>query len=269
MGHRVTEIDCRVEVDGPKHSVKNYVMDIIYYLIEKNNHMCYYLFGDFMKKVLITGGATGIGKATALEFASKGYDVYITYNETLPDYDGVKKIKCNLENVDEITELFAQFNFIDVLVNNAGVSLVKQINDTRECEYDKVNDVNAKAPFFCCREAVKLMLKEHKGAIINVSSMWGQTGASCEVAYSMSKSAVIGLTKSLASELAPSNITVNCVCPGIIDTRMNSCFNREELKEQVPMGRLGTPQEIASAILFFAENRYITGQILGVNGGIV
>lgn len=222
-----------------------------------------------MKKVLITGGATGIGKAAALEFVSKGYDVYSTYNNTLPDYDGVTKLKCNLENVDEIAQLFSSFESLDVLVNNAGISLIKQINDTEECEYDKVNDINAKASFFCCKEAVKLMLKNHNGAIINVSSMWGQIGASCEVAYSMSKAAVIGLTKSLASELAPSNITVNCVCPGIINTRMNVCFDKSELESEVPLGRLGTAEEVASAILFLAENKYVTGQVLGVNGGIV
>lgn len=231
--------------------------------------MCYYLYGDFMKKVLITGGATGIGKSTAQLFVKKGYDVYITYNNTRPDFDGVKAVKCNLENIDEIINLFSLFDSLDVLVNNAGVSIIKQINDTTEQDYDLVNNVNAKAAFFCCKEAVRLMLKEHKGSIINVSSMWGQVGASCEVAYSMSKSAVIGLTKALAQELAPSNITVNCVCPGIIDTRMNSAFDKAELEAEVPLGRLGTTDEVAQAIAFFAENGYVTGQVLGVNGGIV
>lgn len=222
-----------------------------------------------MKKVLITGGATGIGRACALAFKEKGYDVYITYNNTEPDYDGVTAIKCNLESVGDIEELFERFDNLDVLVNNAGVSLISMINDTSERQYDYVNSINAKAPFFCSKAAVSLMLKKHRGAIINISSMWGQTGASCEVAYSMSKAAVIGLTKALASELAPSNITVNCVCPGIIDTRMNACFNKSELKDEVPLGRLGTPKEVAEAVLFFAENDYITSQVLGVNGGIV
>ena len=136
-------------------------------------------------------------------------------------------------------------------------------------EYDIVSDVNAKSYFFCSKQAVKSMIKKHRGAIINVSSMWGQLGASCEVAYSMSKAAVIGLTKALSQELAPSGITVNCVSPGIIDTRMNSQFNKAELENEVPVGRLGTPDEVAKAILFFAENDYVTGQVLGVNGGIV
>lgn len=222
-----------------------------------------------MKKVLITGGATGIGKATALLFKQKGYDVFITYNQSEPDFDGITKIKCNLENENEIIELFNQIKSIDVLVNNAGISLIKQINDTTAEEYDKIMRINARSYFLCSREAIKLMLKSHSGAIVNVSSMWGQLGASCEIAYSMSKAAVIGLSRSLAQELAPSGITVNCVCPGIIDTRMNSMFEKSELEEEVPIGRLGTAEEVADAIYFLSQNKYITSQILGVNGGIV
>lgn len=222
-----------------------------------------------MKKVLITGGATGIGKATALLFKQKGYDVFITYNQSEPDFYGITKIKCNLENENEIIELFNQITSIDVLVNNAGISLIKQINDTTAEEYDKIMRINARSYFLCSREAVKLMLKSHSGAIVNVSSMWGQLGASCEIAYSMSKAAVIGLSRSLAQELAPSGITVNCVCPGIIDTRMNSMFEKSELEEEVPIGRLGTAEEVADAIYFLSQNKYITSQILGVNGGIV
>ena len=222
-----------------------------------------------MEKVLITGGATGIGKAAALLFAQKGYDVFITYNQSEPDFDGVTKIKCNLQNEDEIVNLFNQIENIDILVNNAGISLVKQINDTTAQEYDKIMSINARSYFLCCREAVKLMLKNHKGAIVNVSSMWGQMGASCEIAYSMSKFAVVGLTHSLAQELAPSGITVNCICPGIIDTRMNEMFDIKELEAEVPIGRLGTAQEVAQAIYYLTQNKYITSQILGVNGGII
>lgn len=222
-----------------------------------------------MKKVLITGGATGIGKATAMLFAQKGYDVFVTYNQTEPDFDNITKIKCNLENEEDILNLFKTLQNIDVLVNNAGVSLIKQINDTTAEEYDRIMSVNARSYFLCSREAVKLMLKKHEGAIVNVSSMWGQTGASCEIAYSMSKAAVIGLTRSLAEELAPSGITVNCVCPGIIDTRMNSMFDKKELEEEVPLGRLGTSEEVAEAIYYLTQNKYITAQILGVNGGII
>lgn len=222
-----------------------------------------------MKKVLITGGATGIGKATAMLFAQKGYDVFVTYNQTEPDFDNVTKIKCNLENEEDILNLFEKVKNIDILVNNAGISLIKQINDTTAEEYDKIMNVNARSYFLCSREAVKLMLKKHEGAIVNVSSMWGQMGASCEIAYSMSKAAVIGLTRSLAEELAPSKITVNCVCPGIIDTRMNGMFDKKELEEEVPLGRLGTSEEVAEAIYYLTQNKYITAQILGVNGGII
>lgn len=222
-----------------------------------------------MKKVLITGGATGIGKSTAMLFAQKGYDVFVTYNQTKPDFDGVTKIKCNLENEEDILNLFKTVGNINILVNNAGISLIKQINDTTAEEYDKIMSVNARSYFLCSREAIKLMLKNHEGAIVNVSSMWGQTGASCEIAYSMSKAAVIGLTRSLAEELAPSAITVNCVCPGIIDTRMNNMFDKNELEEEVPLGRLGTSEEVADAIFYLTQNKYITAQILGVNGGII
>jgi len=222
-----------------------------------------------LKKVLITGGATGIGKSTAMLFAQKGYDVFVTYNQTKPDFDGVTKIKCNLENEEDILNLFKTVGNIDILVNNAGISLIKQINDTTADEYDKIMSVNARSYFLCSREAIKLMLKNHEGAIVNVSSMWGQTGASCEIAYSMSKAAIIGLTRSLAEELAPSGITVNCVCPGIIDTRMNNMFDKNELEEEVPLGRLGTSEEVADAIFYLTQNKYITAQILGVNGGII
>lgn len=221
-----------------------------------------------MKKVLITGGATGIGKACALKFMDAGYDVYITYNNTLPDYD-VKKIKCDLKSLDDIKAAFDEVGDIDALVNNAGVSLIKMINDVTLDDYEKVTSVNERAVYFCSKYAALSMLKNHSGAIINISSMWGQAGASCETLYSMTKAGVIGLTKALAQELAPSGVTVNCVAPGIIDTRMNSQFDKDELSAEVPLGRLGTADEIANAVLFFAENSYITGQTLGVNGGIV
>lgn len=221
-----------------------------------------------MKKALITGGATGIGKATAILLQQNGYDVYITYNKTEPDYE-VKAIKCNLENIDEIENAINEIGNIDLLVNNAGVSLIKMINDITADDYEKMTAVNERAVYFASKFAALKMIREQSGAIINISSMWGQVGASCETLYSMTKAGVIGLTKALAKELAPSNITVNCIAPGIIDTRMNNMFDAEELKKEVPLGRLGIPEEIAKAVLFFAENPYITGQILGVNGGIV
>ena len=209
-----------------------------------------------MKKALITGGATGIGKATALLLAKNGYDVYITYNSTEPNYE-IKKIKCNLESIDEIKSTVEAVGGVDVLVNNAGVSL------------KKICAVNERAVYFMSKYCALDMIKKQSGAIINISSMWGQVGASCETLYSMTKAGVIGFTKALAQELAPSSITVNCIAPGIIDTRMNSMFDADELAKEVPLGRLGTPEEIANAVLFLAENKYITGQVLGINGGTV
>lgn len=221
-----------------------------------------------MKNVLITGGATGIGKACAQLFIKNGYNVYITYNETEPDYE-VNKIKCDLRNLDDIKAVFDKVKNTDILINNAGISLIKMINDVDEKDYEEVDFINQRAVYFMSKYALKDMIAKKEGAIINVSSMWGQCGASCETLYSMTKAGVIGFTKALAQEVAPSNITVNCVAPGIIDTRMNDMFDKNELIDEVPIGRLGTAEEVAQTILFFAQNRYITGQILGVNGGIV
>lgn len=221
-----------------------------------------------MKKALITGGATGIGKATAILLQQNGYDVYITYNQTKPDYEA-NAIKCNLENIDEIESTVESIGRVDLLVNNAGVSIIKMINDITAEDYEKMTAVNERAVYFASKFSALKMIREQSGAIINISSMWGQVGASCETLYSMTKAGIIGLTKALAKELAPSNITVNCIAPGIIDTRMNNMFDTEELKEEVPLGRLGTPEEIAQAVLFLAESPYITGQVLGVNGGAI
>lgn len=220
-------------------------------------------------KVLITGGATGIGKACAELFRDSGYEVYITYNETAPETEGVTAFKCDLKNIKEIESLFEKTGFVDVLVNNAGVSLIKMLNDVTVEDYEALTAVNERAVYFCSKYASLGMLKNKSGAIVNISSVWGECGASCETLYSMTKAAVIGFTKALAKELAPSGITVNCVTPGIIETRMNACFDKAELESEVPLGRLGTPEEVAAAVLFLAESRYVTGQILGVNGGMI
>lgn len=222
-----------------------------------------------MRKVLITGGATGIGRECARLFAQKGDDVFITYHETQPDIDCASPVKCDLRKERDIKKLFAAFKTLDVLVNNAGVSLIKMINDTTFSDYDELMAVNSRAVYFCAKEAARLMLKTHSGAIINIASMWGETGASCETLYSMSKAGVIGFTKALAKELAPSGITVNCVSPGIIDTRMNAQFQAHELIEDVPLGRLGSPYDVARTVYFLAGSAYITGQDISVSGGIV
>ena len=225
--------------------------------------------GGTMKKVLITGGATGIGSACARLFAEKGYDVFITCHESDPDLDCVTPIPCDLRKKEDIKALFSEFKTLDVLVNNAGVSLIKMINDTNFEDYEALMSVNARAVYFCCKEAANLMLKVHSGAIINIASMWGETGASCETLYSMSKAAVIGLTRALAKELAPSGITVNSVSPGIIDTRMNARFSERELVQEVPLGKLGSTYDVAETVFFLAGSSYITGQDISVSGGIV
>ncbi|MCR5208191.1 MAG: SDR family NAD(P)-dependent oxidoreductase, partial [Eubacterium sp.] len=161
--------------------------------------------------VLITGGATGIGKACAELFRDRGYGVFITFNETEPDISGVTAVKCDLRSLDEIKSLFEKTGTPDVLVNNAGVSLIKMINDTTPGDYESVTAVNERAVYFASKLATLGMLKNKSGAIVNISSVWGECGASCETLYSMTKAAVIGLTRALAKELAPSGITVNCV----------------------------------------------------------
>lgn len=222
-----------------------------------------------MKQVLITGGATGIGAATAQVFLERGYRVFVTVHQTVAELPGVTAIPCDITDPADVERLFAAVGTVDVLVNNAGISLIRQIQDTTPEDYDALMGVNCKGVFLCSRAAAVDMLRRHSGAIVNMSSMWGQVGASCETAYSMSKAGVIGFTRALAQELAPEGIAVNCVAPGIIDTRMNACFDRAELEAQVPMGRLGTPREVAEAVLYLAESPYVTGQVLGVNGGIV
>ncbi|MCD7722757.1 MAG: SDR family oxidoreductase [Clostridiales bacterium] len=222
-----------------------------------------------MKTALITGGTGGIGNATAQLFKEHGYEVFITYNSTEPDYAGTAAFRCDMRDCMQIEKLFSRFSSLDVLVNNAGVSLIKMINDTTPQDFENVVGVNLRGAYFAAKHASKLMLRKKSGAIINISSIWGEVGASCETLYSASKAGVIGFTKALAKELAPSGITVNSISPGVIDTRMNAAFSKEELIADIPLGRLGTAHDVARAALFLAENRYITGQDLSVSGGVV
>ena len=227
-----------------------------------------------MKQVLITGGATGIGAATAQVFLERGYRVFVTVHQTAAELPGVTAIPCDITDPAAVERLFAAVGTVDVLVNNAGISLIRQIQDTTPEDYDALMGVNCKGVFLCSRAAAVDMLRRHSGAIVNVSSMWGQVGASCEVHYSAAKAAVIGFTKALAKETGLSGITVNCIAPGVIDTDMNKNLDSETmeyLKEETPMNRLGTPHDIARTALFLADERsdFITGQIIGVNGGFI
>ena len=241
------------------------------------------------KTVIITGASKGIGAAMAILFARKGYNVVIGYNDSYQlakmlssslssqGYN-VVPIKVNVANKLEtdilIKEAVYKFGSVDVLINNAGVAFNALITDTEEFDSDKIFDVDLKGVFNCCKSVTPVMVNQKSGKIINISSMWGQVGASCEVAYSAAKAGVIGLTKALAKELAPSGITVNCIAPGLIDTSMNSNISVEDLNafvEDIPLGRMGTAEDIAETALFLASEGadYITGQVLGVNGGYV
>ncbi|MBR4123124.1 MAG: 3-oxoacyl-ACP reductase FabG [Clostridia bacterium] len=241
------------------------------------------------KTILITGASKGIGAATAILFAQKGYNVVINYNESYESASllcrslashgySVMAHKANVANRLEVElmvkETLYKFGSLDILVNNAGVAHQALLTDTDEIDFDRIIDVNLKGVYNCCKCVIPSMVSKQSGKIINISSMWGQVGASCEAAYSASKAGVIGLTKALAKELAPSGITVNAIAPGLIETGMNSHLSIEELSDfvsEIPLGRMGNADEIAAAIEFLASDKadYITGQILGINGGYV
>lgn len=238
---------------------------------------------------LVTGGSRGIGAEIALQFSALGYDVAIIYNNNSEaaenvvlkmreNIDNAFAFKCDVSNAFDVKALISQINSklgkINVLVNNAGIALDGLFTDTKEEEWDRVFNVNVKGVFNCTKAVLPDMINDKAGKIINISSMWGQVGASCEVAYSSSKAAVIGMTKALAKEVAPSGINVNCVCPGVIKTDMLGCYTDDDisaLKNQTPLGQLGTPVDIANMVSFLASDKaeFITGQIFGVNGGYV
>lgn len=225
-----------------------------------------------MKQVLITGGATGIGAATVQVFLERGYRVFVTVHQTAAELPGVTAIPCNITDPADVERLFAAVGTVDVLVNNAGISLIRQIQDTTPEDYDALMGVNCKGVFLCSRAAAVDMLRRHSGAIVNVSSMWGQVGASCEVAYSAAKGALLAMTKALAQELGPSGIRINAVAPGVIRTDMCASVAEdvlEDLRQQTPIERLGTPEDVAQAMAYLADAAFVTGQVLPVNGGFV
>lgn len=228
-----------------------------------------------MKTAIITGGTGAIGKALVAEF-SKDYRVVFTYNSNeddamiVSDKYGATAVQCDISKAEEIKKLTPYIKNCGLLINNAGISQIKLFTDITDEEWNKMIGVNLSGVFYLTRAVVPEMVHNKDGSIINISSVWGVHGASCEVHYSAAKAGVIGLTKALAKELGPSDIRVNCIAPGVIDSRMNSHLNAEELlelTESTPLGRMGTPDEIAHAARFFEQNRFATGQILGVDGG--
>ena len=228
-----------------------------------------------MKVVLVTGGVRGIGKSIALQFHKKGYRVCVTYSRDEESAKetaalGLETYRVDVSKENEVVALFQKIGKVDILVNNAGVSLIKQIQDVTYEEYNALMAVNMGGAFLCSREASKGMIDRQSGLIVNVSSVWGEVGGSCESVYSASKAALIGFTKALAKELGWSGIRVNSVSPGVIATRMNERFTAEDmqaLKEEIPMGRIGTGEDVAKAVLYLEENDYVTGIDLPVNGG--
>lgn len=241
------------------------------------------------KTVLITGASKGIGANLAIRFAEQGYNVVMNYNSSVQSAILLQKslsesgynviaFKANVKNrldVDlMVKETLYRFGSIDVLINNAGVAHQSLLTDISEQDWNNVIGVNLTGTFNCTQAVLPHMINQKSGSIINISSMWGEVGASCEVAYSAAKAGVIGFTKALAKEVGPSNITVNCIAPGLIETTMNHNMTIEDtaaIIDDTPMGRIGTTNDIAQAALFLASQdaSYITGQVLGVNGGFV
>lgn len=239
------------------------------------------------KTILITGASHGIGKAIAARFAADGFSLILNCRSDralLQDYADALSRTCGVQTLTIcgdvsdhtfVCDLFAQanntFGGVDVLVNNAGISHIGLLTDLSIDDWNRVIATNLTSVFSCCHEAVPYMVRQRSGCIINISSVWGNVGASCEVAYSASKGGVNSFTKALAKELAPSGITVNAIACGVIDTRMNDCFDADEraaLEAEIPIGRYGTPQEVAAlARQLAAAPSYLTGQILTLDGG--
>lgn len=233
-----------------------------------------------MRTVVITGGSRGIGAAAVRRFASEGDQVYFLYEKNtelakaLEQETGAVGIRCDVSDEDAVNAAFRQIGTVDVLVNNAGIVDYNPINWVSAETFRRVMDVNVTGMFLCCKAALSGMLQKQKGAIVNVSSMWGRVGSSCEVAYSTSKAAVIGMTKALAKELGPSGIRVNAVAPGVIQTDMVKNVApevMEELRQETPLEQLGQPEQVADAIWYLASEQagFVTGTLLDVSGGFV
>lgn len=235
------------------------------------------------KTALITGASRGIGRAAAECFSAAGYDLILTCRDSISALQAAaaslekkNKTRClalqaDMGNEDDVRRLFASINELDVLINNAGISYMGLLADMTAEEWHRVMAVNLDSCFYTCRAAIPLMLKNHRGKIINVSSVWGSRGASMEVAYSASKGGMDAFTKALAKELAPSGIQVNAIACGVIDTAMNDCLTPEDkaaLIAEIPADRMGLPEEVAGLILQTARApEYMTGQIITIDGG--
>lgn len=237
------------------------------------------------KVILITGASRGIGRAIAKKFAKAGNKVIANYNNSKEKAEELQKelqqenieidiIKADVSKREECKELVEytinKYGKIDVLINNAGISVWGPFTDLTDEEWQNILQTNLYSAIAMTQETIKYMIKEQNGCIINISSIWGIVGASCEVAYSITKAGIDGLTKSLAKELGPSNIRINSIAPGIIETDMTSDFTEEEKEEivdQIPLGKIGKPEDIAKVAEWLIEDNYTTGQIISPNGG--
>lgn len=238
---------------------------------------------------VVTGGASGIGEATVRRLCADGLPTVINYFSSEAKAEAlaselsfkgysVMTVRADVSKSAEVNDMIAKvsadFGTPYILVNNSGIAQQKLFTDITDDDWNRMINTNLTGVFNCCRAVLPYMIHEKRGRIINVSSMWGQVGASCEVHYSAAKAGVIGLTKALAQETAPSGITVNCVAPGAVETKMMASFSKEDIDalcNDIPLMRLGKPEEIAAAVSFLASDsaEYITGQVLGVNGGMV
>ena len=241
------------------------------------------------KTVLVTGASRGIGRAIALHFAKEGCHVFFNSHHSTEELKKVQQeiletfhlsstlVPGDVGNPDDVRQIFqtieSSVGGLDILVNNAGIAHIGLLTDMTDEEGNHLIQTNLSSVFYCCRQALPYMISQKEGCIINISSMWGTVGASCEVAYSAAKSGIHGFTRALAKELAPSNIRVNALACGVIDTEMNRMLSPEdkiELADEIPSGRFGTPEEVAHLAWQIANApSYMTGQIIGIDGGFI